>query len=232
MYTKLVDKYAVRGFIKEKLGEEYLIPLLGVWDDPEKIDFESLPQKFVLKCNHNSGTGMCICKNKATLDINKTKKELKKGMEEDYYLSGREWPYKNVPRKIIAEQYMVDESGCELKDYKFMCFGGKVKSIFVCSERFSGEVKVTFFDTDWNKMPFERHYKASDKPIPKPEKLSEMIALAEKVAENIPFVRVDFYYIKGKIYFGEMTFYPGSGLEEFKPEEWDLKMGKLINEKR
>ena len=130
-YTRMVDKYRVREYIAQTIGEEYLIPLLGVWEDPEDIDFDALPDQFVLKCNHNSGLGMCICKDKSKLDIKKAKRELKKGLKQDYYLTGREWPYKDVPRRIIAEKYMVDESGTELKDFKVLCFAGKAKMIQV-----------------------------------------------------------------------------------------------------
>jgi hypothetical protein len=229
-YTMMVDKYKVRDYIAEKLGEEYLIPLLGVWDDPDDIDFDALPNQFVLKCNHNSGTGMCICKNKSKLDIKKVKKELKKGLKENYYLTGREWPYKDVPRKVIAEKYMKDNSATEeLTDYKLMCFDGKVKCSFVCSERFSKSgLKVTFYDTDWKVMPFERHYPKSRNPIKKPYGYEKMVELAEKLSKNIPFVRVDFYEINGKIYFGELTFFPGTGLEEFTPFDWDKTLGSWI----
>ena len=227
-YTMMVDKYVVRKYIADTIGEEYLIPLLGVWDKPEDIDFDKLPDQFVLKCNHNSGTGMCICKDKSKLDIDKVRKELAKGLKEDYYKTCREWPYKDVPRKIIAEKYMEDESG-ELRDYKLMCFNGKFVCSFVCSERYSsGGLKVTFFDKDWNVMPFERHYPKSTVPIKKPKLYNEMISLAEMLSKDISFARIDFYEVKGKLYFGEITLYPGSGFEEFSPEAWDYKLGDLI----
>lgn len=133
-YTVMVDKYKVREYIAQMIGEEYLIPLLGVWDDPEDIDFDALPNRFVLKCNHNSGLGMCICKDKSKLDITKVKAELRKGLQQNYYLSSREWPYKDVPRKIIAEKYMEDASG-DLKDYKFYCFNGEMKFVMINSDR-------------------------------------------------------------------------------------------------
>ena len=229
-YTMMVDKYAVREYIKKKLGEEYLIPLLGVWDSSDDIDFDKLPNQFVLKCNHNSGLGMCICKDKSKLDIDKVKKELKKGLEEDYYLTSREWPYKDVPRKIIAEKYMEEKPNTELNDYKLMCFNGKVRCSFVCSERFSDDgLWVTFFDKDWNVMPFERHYPKSVNAIEKPKTYEKMVEFAEILSKDIPFVRVDFYEISGKLYFGELTFFPGSGYEEFEPEEWDYKLGKMID---
>lgn len=231
-YTMMVDKYKVREYIREQLGEEYLIPLLGVWDDPDDIDFDALPDQFVLKCNHNSGLGMCICKDKAKLDIPGVRARLRKGFNQDYYRMCREWPYKNVPRKIIAEKYMSDKSSTEsgLMDYKFMCFGGKVKCSFVCSERFSAQgLRVTFFDNDWNELPFERHYPKSDKVIPRPQNLEKMIRFSEKLSQEMPFVRVDFYEICGQIYFGELTFFPGSGYEKFTPADADNLLGSWIN---
>ena len=229
-YTTYVDKYKVRDYIAKTIGEIYLIPLLGVWNSPDEIDFENLPNQFVLKCNHNSGLGMCICKDKSKLDIEKVKRELRKGLEEDYYLAWREWSYKNVPRKIIAETYMVDNTELSsLRDYKFMCFDGKVKCSFVCSDRNTKEgLHVTFFDLDWNVLPFERHFPARKEGLPKPKCYEEMIMLAEKLSIGIPFVRVDFYEINEKVYFGELTFYPGSGFEEFTPRSADEWLGNFI----
>lgn len=231
LYTQLVDKYLARDYIKEKLGEEYLIPLLGVWDDPDDIDFDALPNQFVLKCNHNSGLGMCICKDKSKLDIKKVKEELKKGLAQDYYLSGREWPYKNVPRKVIAEKYMTDESGYELKDYKFFCFDGEVKMLFVAKDREveGAETKFDFFDADFNHLPFTNGHPNSQPPYFKPENFEEMKAVAAKLSKGIPEVRVDLYNINGKIYFGEMTFFHWSGFVKYEPEEWDYKIGSYIN---
>lgn len=224
-YTVMVDKYRVREYIADQIGEQYLIPMLGVWDDPEEIDFDALPDRFVLKCNHNSGVGMYICTDKSKMDIPKVKRELRRGLEQDYYLTGREWPYKDVPRRIVAEQFISDSSG-DLPDYKFMCFDGEVKCSFVCSERFSGKgLHVTFFDREWNVMPVQRHYPSVKEGLPKPKQYAQMVALAEKLSRGLPFVRVDFYEVDEKIYFGELTFYPGSGFEEFTPEEWDYTLG-------
>lgn len=229
-YTMMVDKYKVREYVANTIGEQYLIPLIAVYDKAEDIDFNKLPQKFVLKCNHNSGVGMCICKDKSKINIRKVRKRLNKGLKQDYYLTGREWPYKNVERKIVCEQFMEDKESPDLKDYKFMCFNGEVKCSFVCSERFSGEgLKVTFFDRDWQVMPFTRHYPKSEKVIEKPKNYELMIELAEKLSKNIPFVRVDFYEVNGKVYFGELTFFPGNGLEEFEPEEYDKMLGDYID---
>lgn len=230
-YTMMVDKYKVRDYIADQLGEEYLIPLLGVWDDPDDIDFDALPNQFVLKCNHNSGTGMCICKDKSKLDIEKVKKELRKGLAQDYYLTGREWPYKDVPRKIICEKYMVDESGYELKDYKLFIFNGEPYFIQVDYDRFTDHHR-NFYNLDWEYQPFTTLYPTNpDRKIDKPSNLDEMINIARKIASKIkdtPFVRIDLYNANGRIYFGEITFFHGSGYERFYPNEYDRKLGEMI----
>lgn len=229
LYTTLVDKYEVKKWVAERIGEEYIIPTLGVYNEYSEIDFDALPNQFVMKCTHDSG-GVVIVKDKTSFNKKFAEKKLRSALKRDFYLPGREWPYKNVARKIIVEKFMCNEEMAELIDYKLMCFNGKVLYTFVCSERFSSDgLKVTFFDNNWNVMPFERHYPKSQKLIPKPKQFSEMIKIAETLAANIPFVRVDLYDISGQIYFGEMTFYPGSGFEEFNPKEWDEKLGKLIS---
>lgn len=228
-YTKLVDKHEVKDIVAGIIGKEYIIPTIGVWDKFEEIRFDELPQQFVLKCTHDSG-GLVICKDKNEIDIKKANKKIEHSLKNNYYMQNREWPYKNIKPRIIAEEYMVDESGYELKDYKFMCFNGEVKCIFVCSEREEADgVKVTFFDNDWNLLNFTRKYEMSKKNISKPISLRKMIELAEKLSEGIPFVRVDFYEIDKKPYFGEMTFFPGSGFEKFSPEIWDKKLGSWMD---
>ncbi len=227
-YTKMVDKYEAKKYVANIIGNEYIIPTIGVWDKFKSIDFSKLPNKFVLKCTHDSG-GVLICKDKSKLNKLKTKIRFNIIMKRNFYYRHREWVYKDVKHRIIAEKLIESEEG-ELADYKFMCFNGKVKYIFTCTERRSKEgLKVTFYDTNWNKMPFERHYPSERKPMKKPENLELMIKIAEKLSKNIPFVRVDLYDINGKIYFGELTFYPGSGLEEFSPEKYDRILGDEIN---
>ncbi len=228
-YITFVDKYKVREYIANTIGENYLIPIYGVWDNPDEIDFNKLPNKFVLKCNHDSG-GLCICKDKCSFNIENAKNKLRRCLNKNYYLSQREWPYQFVSPKVIAEKYMVDDSEISsLRDYKFMCFDGKVKCSFVCSDRNTKEgLHVTFFDLNWNVLPFERHYPARKEGLPKPKCYDEMIMLAEKLSKNIPFVRVDFYEINGRVYFGELTFYPGSGFEEFTPRSADEWLGEYI----
>lgn len=228
IYTKMVDKYEVKNIIEKTIGKEYIIPTLGVYDSFDEINFEEMPNQFVIKCTHDSG-GNVICTDKSTLNLKKAKKKIEKSLKNNYYWQNREWPYKNVKPRIIIEKYMVDESGYELKDYKFMCFNGKPKCSFVCLNRKSKSgLNVDFYDLEWNKMPFQRHYPNSNIILNKPKNYETMIRLAERLAKNIPFVRVDFYNINGKIYFGELTFFPGSGLEEFTPYEWDKKLGKLL----
>lgn len=228
-YTIMVDKYKVREYIAEKIGEQYLIPLIGVWSSPDEIDFEALPNKFAMKCNHNSGLGMCICTDKTKLDIKKVKKGLARGLKQDYYLTGREWPYKDVPRKIIAEQFLKGDVG-GLTDYKIHCFNGVPKFILVCRDRFTKSgLTEDFYTPEWDLMPVKRPNIPNAKtPLQKPEKLDEMLALASKLSENIPFLRVDFYYTEGKICFSELTFFPASGFSPFEPEEWDKTFGDWL----
>lgn len=231
-YTIMVDKYKVRDYIKEKIGEEYLIPLIGVWDNPDDIDFDALPDKFVLKCNHNSGLGMCICKDKSKLNIENVKSELKKGLAQDYYLTGREWPYKNVPRKIIAEKYMTDTSdSSDFTDYKFFCFNGYVDCVMVCLERSSGDTKFYFFDRNWNiKRLNTRGKNAPDGfTISKPSQMDKMFEIAAKLSKGLPFVRIDLYQSNDHIYFGEITFFPDSGFDANLLPETDKYFGNLIH---
>lgn len=226
-YVKLVDKYTAKDIVAQTIGKEYIVKTYGLYNSFDDIDFDSLPNKFVIKCTHDSG-GLVICKDKHLLDLKAAKAKINSCLETNYYYSSREWPYKYIKPRIIIEEYL-DSKKDDLTDYKFMCFNGKVKYIFTCTERFSDdELKVTFFDTTWKVMPFERHYHKSKTPIKKPTNLKTMIRLAEELSQGIPFVRVDFYDENNIIKFGEMTFYPGAGFEEFTPRIWDEKLGELI----
>lgn len=227
-YTNMVDKYEAKKYVSNIIGKEYIIPTLGIWDKFEDIDFKKLPNTFVLKPTHTSGN-VFICKDKNQIDYKKLKKGVDKWLKRNYYYTGREWPYKNIKPRIIAETYMKNKDEVGLKDYKLMCFNGKVKCSFVCSNRNSKEgLNVDFYDLNWNKMPFTRHYPNSKENIKKPINYELMIELSEKLAADIPFVRVDFYEVNGKLYFGELTFYPGSGFEEFYPEEYDKILGDML----
>ena len=228
-YTMMVDKYEVKKYIADTIGEKYVIPTLGVWDSFNDIDFDSLPQQFVLKCTHDSG-GLVICKDKSKLDMNETKTKIENSLKRNYYKHGREWPYKNVRKRIIAEEYIKPFSG-ELNDYKIFCFNGKAEITLVCSERFSrGGLKEDFFDKKWNHLDMRRiAHSNSEYKISSPRKYELMLKLAETLSENIPFIRCDFYETEDKIYFGELTFFPAGGFEGFSPEIWDKKLGDWIN---
>lgn len=225
-YTQMVDKYEVREYIKEKIGEEYLIPILGVWESADEIDFDKLPNQFVLKCTHDSG-GLVICKNKETLDIEATKIKLQKCLKRNFYKIGREWPYKNVKPRIIAEKFMVDESGTDLKDYKFYCFNGEPKVLLISSDR-PHNTKMDFFDAEFNHLNIKRAYPNSDKEILKPKSFDKMLELSKKLSENLIHVRVDLYDVDGHIFFGEITFFPASGFTPFVPPEWDYTFGDWL----
>ena len=228
-YTMMVDKYKVKEYVAGIIGEKHIIPTLGVWDNPDEIDFDTLPEKFVLKCNHNSGLGMYICRDKSNMDISRIKGNLKKGLKEDYFLTGREWPYKNVPRKIIAEKYMSDgDNG--LIDYKVHNFNGVPKLILVCKDRFKNSgLTEDFFSTKWEHLNVKRpHRELSEQPIARPGELEKILDFSARLSQNIPFVRTDFYIINHQVYFSELTFYPASGFEMFDPDEWDYKMGEWL----
>ena len=227
LYTTLVDKYAVRKYIADTLGEEYLIPLVGgPWKNADEIDFDALPEQFVLKCNHDSG-GVVICKDKSKLDVEVARAKLNKRLGLNYYYANREWPYKNVKPCIFAEKYMVDESGVELKDYKWYCFDGTPRFMLITTDRAAADVrtKYTFFDMDYNMLPFYRNGPHSDMPIPKPAAFDKMKRLAELLSIGFPHLRVDMYDINGKVYFGELTLYASSGMASFNPSEWDEIIG-------
>lgn len=232
LYKQLADKYRGRDFVQKVCGDKIkLIPLLGVWNNPEEIDFSALPQSFVLKCNHNSGNGMCICRDKSSLDYSKVVRDLKKGLQEDYYWEGREWQYRNIERKVIAEKFITDDSEGELKDYKVFVFNGKAKYIEVDYNRFTDHHR-NFYDLNWNYVPFTTLYPTNpDYQVPCPPCLIDMIESAErltKAAGTPPFLRIDLYVIGEKIYFGEITFHHGGGLEPFVPANYDEKLGNLM----
>lgn len=228
-YTDMVDKYKAKKYVADRIGEEYIIPTLGVWECAEDIDFDELPDQFVLKTTHDCG-GMVICTDKSKLDIDKARKKLDGCLKKAYYHKNREWPYKNVNAKIIAEKYMRDTKTCELRDYKFFAFDGEAKIMFVASDRQkeNEETKFDFFDMDYNHLSFTNGHPNAETLPEKPEKFEQMKELAGKLSKGIPHIRVDFYEVDGNIYFGELTFFHWSGFEPFKPETWDYEIGKYI----
>ena len=229
IYTKMVDKYEAKKYAASIIGEQYIIPTLAIYNKWEEIDFDKLPNQFVIKCTHDSG-GLCIVREQKKFNIEQAKKKINKCLKNNYFYNGREWPYKNVKPRIIIEKYMVDESGYELKDYKFFCFNGKVKLMFIATDRNSNnETCFDFYDENFNHLPFTNGHPNSKKQIKKPHNFEKMKELAEKLSKDIPQVRIDFYNINGKIYFGEITFFHWSGFVPFEPEEWDYKLGDLID---
>lgn len=232
LYTTLVDKYAVKRYVTDKIGEKYVIPLIAVWNNPSEIDFESLPEQFVLKVTHGGGSyGVAVCKDKKTFDREKALRMLENAMKVDGYLKNREWPYKNVPRRVIAEKYMEDNETKELRDYKFFCFNGVPKLLFVATGRgVQKEPNFDWFDMSYNHIQLKTEHPNSDKNhLPqKPVAFEEMKEVAEKLSQGIPHVRIDLYEVNGKVYFGEYTFYHWSGINKFEPEEWNKKMGDWI----
>ena len=227
IYTTMVDKYEVKKYVSEKLGENCIIPTLGIYDKWEDINFNKLPNQFVIKCTHDSG-GVAICKNKKEFDFANAKNKIEKSLKRNYFYAGREWPYKNVRPRILIEKYMEDESGYELKDYKIFCFNGEPKFIQLDYDRFTNHHR-NIYDTKWKMQPFNISYSmVSNKEFKKPIELEKMIEYAKKISINIPFARCDFYIVRGCIYFGEITFYPESGFGKFVPEEWNLKLGEML----
>lgn len=233
VYTELVDKYAVRKYAAKVLGEDHLIPLVGgPWKSFDEIDFDALPEQFVLKCTHDSG-GLVICRDKAKLDKNAARKKIKKSLKTNYYYLGREWPYKNVPPRIIAEAYMEDENRVAgLTDYKFFCFNGEPRMIYVSQglENHS-TARISFYDLEGKEMPFRRSdYRPIEGEMVFPSNFSEMTKAAKELAQMVdcPFVRIDLYSIRGKMYFSEVTFFPCSGSMPLDPPEWDEKLGEWI----
>lgn len=227
-YTTMVDKYAVKEYIADKIGQEYVVPLLGVWDKTEDIDFDSLPDQFVLKTTHDSG-GIVVCKDKSRLDIPAARKKLSYFLKRNYYDHNREWPYKNVPHRIIAEKYMEDSRQGELRDYKFFTFGGVPKVLYIAQGRGrGGETVADFFDMEFNHLPFTIDHDIAPVLPEKPINFERMQELAAKLSAGTPQLRVDFYEVDGKVYFGEMTFFHCSGLEAFHPEQWDRIFGDWV----
>jgi len=224
----MVDKYEAKKYVASIIGEEYIIPTLGVWDSIDDIDWDTLPYQFVLKCTHDSG-GLVVCRDKSKLDKEAAIKKLKASFKVEFYYSAREWPYKNVKPRVIAEKYMEDSSG-ELTDYKYFCFNGEPKAIFIASDRLDPTVdtKFDFFDMDFNHLDFRGGHPNATKSVLKPVGFEHMKELARKLSKGIPHVRVDFYDIDGHVYFGELTFYHWGGMAPFDPEEWNYKFGEWI----
>lgn len=231
-YTQMVDKYEAKKYVASIIGEEYIIPTIGVWNSVEDIDLDKLPNQFVLKTTHGGGNlGVIVCKEKSTFDMVATCEKLKKSLKMCIYKVFREWPYKNIKRRIIAEQYLEEVGRQDLSDYKFFCFNGEPRYCQVIRDRNTVET-IDFYDLEWNHMPFVGLNKIAKNglfPVAKPYHLTEMIEICRKLSKDIPFSRIDLYVVENKVYFGEITFYPASGLGFFTPSEWDMRLGEMID---
>jgi len=226
-YVGLVDKLGAREYVEARVGASHLIPLLGVWDGADAIDFSALPARFVLKCTHDSGSAV-ICRDRATFHEKRARAWLARRLRRNYFWAGREWPYLNIRPRIIAEAYMTDESETELKDYKFFCFHGEPKVIQVDFDRFTAH-KRNLYDPEWNRMPLAIEYPDDpERNITRPHNLDQVLSFVEAIAPSAPFVRVDLYLVRDRIYFGEFTFYHGEGLEHFRPAHFDAMFGSWI----
>jgi len=229
VYTTMVDKLAVKEWAGSIIGKEHIIPLLGTWERAEDIDFNTLPEQFVIKCNHDSHS-IIICKDKNRLDIQDTRRALAASMKKNqYYAEGRQWPYLNVRPCILAEKYMEDEQLGELRDYKFFTFNGEPRLMYVATGRGTGQTYGDFFDMNYQHQDLRIDHEMSPVCPEKPETFDAMKEAARRLAQGVPQVRVDFYEVNGQFYFGEMTFFHCSGFGNFKPDEWDAKLGELIH---
>lgn len=228
-YTHMVDKIDAKKYVASIIGDKYIIPTLGVWNSVDEIEWDKLPNQFVIKVSSDSG-GIVVCKDKQKLDIEKAKEKLTNGWGKNYYVHNKEYPYRDLTPRIIAEEYKEDESGYELRDYKIFCFNGEPKILFVASDRQKAgeDTKFDFFDLNWNHLPFTNGHPNSKEHIAKPKNFEEMLEIAKKLSVGIPQVRIDLYNCNGQIYFGEITFFHWSGMTAFDPVEWDFKLGKMI----
>lgn len=229
LYTILADKYKVKEVVREKIGTEHVAKCYGVWDKAEDIEWDKLPEQFVLKTTHDGGNnGVFIVKDKSTIDKQQLSRRISLSLRRNVFLLGREWPYRDIPRRVFAEEYLEDETG-ELRDYKFFCFDGVVKYLYIATERQSGgEVKFNYFDTDFNDLGIVQYHPMSDKKIEKPAMFEQMKVIAAKLSKGIQAVRVDLYEVNKKVYFGEYTFFHLGGFTNFHPDKWDYIFGDNI----
>lgn len=228
IYTLMVDKYEVKKLVAEKIGENYIIKTIGIWNKFEDIDFEKLPRQFVLKCTHDSGT-VVICKDKYKLNIEAAREKINKRLKYNYYYNCREWPYKNVKPRVIAEEFMQDRTFEVLNVFKVFNFNDGEQIIQAIQNDKTKDECIDYFDAEWNRLALRQNYKNGEKALPKPQSLKEMLEISKKLSEGFKFLRTDFYEVNGKLYFSEFTFYSDAGFAKFEPEEWDNILGKRID---
>lgn len=226
-YTQMVDKYEVKRLVADAIAEDFVIPTLGIWDNFDDIDFDALPNQFVLKCTHDCG-GLVICRDKKTLDVKAARKKIERSLKRNYYYNCREWPYKNVPPRIIAEQYMQDGDNANLPVYKIFNFSGEPRIIQVVQDDKTPHETIDYFDTQWQLLEMRQNFPNSNVPMPRPKQLDEMLEIARKLSIGFPFIRTDIYEINGKLYFSEYTFYSDAGFAKFTPDCWDEILGSWV----
>lgn len=226
--VKMVDKYEAKQFAKSLIGEEHIIPTYGLWESFDEINFNSLPSQFVIKTTHDQG-GVVICNNKELFDFNRARKIINSRLKRNHFYLSREWPYKDVEPRIIVEKHMCDENTNELSDFKFFCFNGVPKIMFLATERQSGEVKFDFFDMQFNHLDIMQIHEQSGRIFEKPKNFEKMFEIVKTLSKDLPHVRVDLYNINGEIYFGEFTFFHHGGIMPFHPEKWDYILGGWLN---
>ena len=227
LYPTMVDKYEAKAYVAERIGWEHIIQTLGVWDRFDDIDFDALPNAVVLTCTHDS-EGVVVIKDKKSMDKAAVKQKLEAALRQNFFYIGREWPYKNIKPRIIAEQYMEDHTDGELRDYKFFCFDGEPKALFIASDRTEDYVFFDYYDMDFHHLDLKQKYPHASKPLRKPKTFEQMAAAARTLSKGFPHVRVDFYEVDGKMYFGELTFYHFSGFMPFEPDRWDKVFGDWL----
>lgn len=226
-FTAMVDKYEVKKYVAEKIGERYVIPSIGIWDSFEEIPFEKLPNQFVIKSTHDSG-GVIVCRNKSELNLERARERIRKSLKKNYFYSGREWPYKNVKPRVLVEQYMKDDNYVVLPVFKVLNFSGQPKLIQVILNDKTADETVDYYSTEWKKLNIRQNFPNSSVILPRPEKLDEILSLAQKLSFGFPHIRTDFYVINNEVYFSEFTFYSDSGIENFVPDSWDTILGEWI----
>lgn len=227
IYTIMADKYLVKEYVAKKIGEQYIIPLIAIYENIDEIILSELPNQFVLKTTHDSG-GIVICRDKNNFDVDKAKKILKKHLDRNYYYNWREWPYKNIVPRILAEVYMKDQEFENLPVYKILCFSGEPKIIQTIQNDKQVNETIDYFNTKWERLEMRQNFPNSEKPLEKPKQLEEMLEIARKLSKDMRFIRVDVYVINQKVFFSEFTFYSDAGLERFYPNEWDKVLGDWI----
>ncbi len=226
LYSQLADKYGAKLYVKSIIGENHVAECYGVWNDANDINFDELPDQFVLKCTHDSGSRI-ICKNKSLLDISTVINNLNQGLKKEYYYKSREWPYKNITPKIIAEQFLDDHNGGnELRDYKFWCFNGEPKVVYLTNK--GADIYENFYDMDFKPLDVNHGFHRHAPEFKEPDNFQEMKKLATQLSKDLPFVRVDFFDVDGNIYFAEFTFYDWGGMRPFTDYNWDLKLGQWL----